>query len=273
MPSQAAWKWAQAQWGEVQLGDQRRQRRAVALGAALAEASAPSLPQQLQSRTATQAAYRRMDTEAVTHAALIEPHRQATRQAAQACGPAPVLFVQDDTYLDFTHRKSLAGVGRIGNDRGQGFCLHSCLALAAQSGALLGLADQRYWARRGPGHRGESTTQRALRRTEAAVWAECLESIGPVPAGATWVSLADRNAVAGGLQDHSAPPRRSRPRRRVELKFLAKRRHPRERILSPLAVQRRPGVARAFPPPQVFRMDQAPHGLEFVVGELQAVHF
>jgi hypothetical protein len=193
MPSKEAWTWSRAQWGEVELGDERRQRRAVAVGAALAEASARSLPQQLQSRAATKATYRLMDCEEVTHAALIEPHRQATRQAAQACGPEPVLFVQDGSCLDFTHRNSLEGVGRIGNDRGQGFCLHSCLALEAQSGQVLGLADQRFWARTEPA-RPESRTQRARRRTEADVWAESLESIGPVPEGATWVSVADRGA-------------------------------------------------------------------------------
>jgi Transposase DNA-binding len=193
MATKEAWTWSRAQWGEVDLGDERRERRAVAVGAALADASARSLPQQLQSRAAAKATYRLMDCEQVTHAALIEPHRQATRQAAQACGPKPVLFVQDGSYLDFTHRHSLAGVGRIGNDRGQGFCLHTGLALEAQSGRVLGLADQRFWARSEPA-RPESRTQRARRRTEADVWAESLEAIGPVPAGATWVSVADRGA-------------------------------------------------------------------------------
>ena len=86
MASKAARKWSQAQWGEVELGDKRRQRRAVAVGAALADASERSLPQQLQSRAATKATYRLMDCDEVTHAALLEPHRQATRHAAQACG-------------------------------------------------------------------------------------------------------------------------------------------------------------------------------------------
>ena len=193
MPSKEAWTWSRAQWGEVELGDERRQGRAVAVGAALAEASARSIPQQLQSRAAAKATYRLMDCEEVTHAALIEPHRQATRQAAQACGQKPVLFVQDGSCLDFTHRNSLEGVGRIGNDRGQGFCLHSCLALEAQSGVVLGLADQRFWARTEPA-RAESRTQRARRRTQADVWAESLEAIGPVADGATWVSVADRGA-------------------------------------------------------------------------------
>jgi transposase-like protein len=191
MASKEAWGWARAQWGKVDLGDERRQRRAVAVGAALASASARSLPQHLQSRAAAKATYRLMDNEQVSHAALLEPHRRATRHAAQACGAKPVLFVQDGSYLDFTHRKSLEGAGRIGNDRGQGFCLHSCLALEAKSGVVLGLADQRLWARTEPARR-QSRTQQALRRTEADVWAECLEAIGPVPQGACWVSVADR---------------------------------------------------------------------------------
>ena len=137
MASKAARKWSQAQWGEVELGDKRRQRRAVAVGAALADASERSLPQQLQSRAATKATYRLMDCDEVTHAALLEPHRQATRHAAQACGPAPVLFVQDETSLDFTHRQHFEGVGRIGNDRGQGFCLHSLYHLGRHSGRML----------------------------------------------------------------------------------------------------------------------------------------
>jgi Transposase DNA-binding len=159
MPSQAAWYWSRAQWGEVELGDKRREQRAVAVGAAFTEASARSLPHQQQSRAAAKATYRLMDGEAVTHAALIEPHRQATRQAAQACGRDPVLFIQDGSQLDFTHRTSLEGVGCIGNDRGQGFCLHSCLALQARSGALLGLAAQSFWARTEPAPAGESRTR------------------------------------------------------------------------------------------------------------------
>jgi hypothetical protein len=69
------------------------------------------------------------------------------------------------------------------------------------------------------------------------------------------------------------PAKRSRPRRHLELKLLAKRRHPREGIPRPFAVQRRPRVPRAFPPPQVLRADQLLHGCKFVVAQFQVVHF
>ena len=61
MPSQTAWFWLRAQWGEVELGDERRERRAVAVGTAMADGSAHSLPHQQQSRAAAQATYRLLD--------------------------------------------------------------------------------------------------------------------------------------------------------------------------------------------------------------------
>src|SRR5690349_21657308 len=42
----------------------------------------------------------------------------------------------------------------------------------------------------------KAAREQALRRTEADLWAECLEAIGPVPEGATWVSVADRGSDA-----------------------------------------------------------------------------
>jgi hypothetical protein len=85
--------------------------------------------------------------------------------------------------------------GRPGR-RGRGFYTHNCLALEAQSGAVLGLAHQAVWARRAgaPGRRD----RRASRRTEAAVWAEGLAAIGPAPPGAIWVSVGDRSSDVFG---------------------------------------------------------------------------
>jgi hypothetical protein len=42
-------QWAEKQWGSVQLGDQRRTRRAVKLGAQITANPSASLPKQTQS--------------------------------------------------------------------------------------------------------------------------------------------------------------------------------------------------------------------------------
>ncbi len=123
-------------------------------------------------------------------------HRAAVRHDAEAAD-GPVLFVQDDSCIDLTMHNAMTGRGRIGNDGGFGFVAHSCLAVVPGSPAdtILGLADQTVWARTEPPRRNqESRATRRRRRTEADVWAERIESIGPCPAHALWVSVGDRAA-------------------------------------------------------------------------------
>jgi uncharacterized membrane protein YgdD (TMEM256/DUF423 family) len=150
--------WAQQQWGPTDLGDARRTQRAVAVGAALAAATEKGLPEQMGSWAATKAAYRLLDEPAVTHEALCQPHWAATRAAA-AAQPGVVLFVQDDMMADLSSHRAFTGAGPIGDGRGRGFYTHNCLALEAQSGAVLGLAHQAVWARQA-GAAGPARTAR-----------------------------------------------------------------------------------------------------------------
>jgi len=76
--------WAQAQWGEAELGDARRTRRAVEIGAAMTANAGLSLPRQMANWAELKAAYRLFDRPQASHAALTAPHRHATRQAAEA---------------------------------------------------------------------------------------------------------------------------------------------------------------------------------------------
>jgi hypothetical protein len=186
--------WAEEQWGGAELGDARRTRRAVSAGTAMAQRSDAGLPEQMQAWAATKAAYRLLDRPEVTLAAVTAPHRAATRAAA-AASPGPVLFVHDGTCLDLTRHNAMTGRGRIGDDGGFGFLAHDCLALAAGDGRVLGLADLQAWARTQPPKKGRETrAARRQRRTEADVWAECVEAVGPCPEGCLWISIGDRDA-------------------------------------------------------------------------------
>ena len=186
-------QWAQAQWGHAELGDIRRTRRAVKLGAAIAAQSAASLPKQTQDWGDLKAAYRLLNEEAVTHTQLSLPHWQTTRWQATMHPGTPVLFVQDMSELDFSAHRRLEGAGHLSH-LGYGFLLHSCLALLpdAVNPTLLGLAHQTVWKRDIRRRRTETKIQRQKRRNEADIWAETVEAIGPVPAGACWVSVGDR---------------------------------------------------------------------------------
>ena len=154
--------WAQAQWGEAELGDARRTRRAVDIGTAMAAGAGLSLPRQMTSWAELKAAYRLFDQPQASHAALTAPHRRATRHAAEA-ERGVVLFVQDTTELDFTAHPATQGLGSIGNGNQRGLLVHSCLAMRPDPSArpLLGLADQQVWVRTEP-HR-DSRRLRLLR--------------------------------------------------------------------------------------------------------------
>jgi hypothetical protein len=184
--------WAEQQWSTAALGDARRTRRAVQLGAALASRPEASLPQQTGSWSELKSAYRLLNESDVTHAALSEPHWQATRQ--QAAQADIVLFVQDTSELDFTAHRQTKGLGWTGNKRGRGFLLHSCLAVRPTAvPEILGLATQKVWTRHEVRKGAETRAARARRPKESDVWAEMVETLGPAPASdQRWVSVSDR---------------------------------------------------------------------------------
>src|SRR2546430_2245244 len=95
--------WAERTFGDVQLHDLRRTRRAVQAASRLAENPLGSLPAQLQTWKETKALYRLLDEPDVTFAALMQPHFQQTRE--QATSSPVVLLVQDTTDIDLSHRR------------------------------------------------------------------------------------------------------------------------------------------------------------------------
>ena len=199
----AAEDWAQQQFGTVQLGDQRRTRRAVKVAAAMAADPAASIPQQNKLWKQTKGAYRLFDQQQVTYQAMIEPHWQQTRAAA-AQGQV-VLMVQDTTQLDFSAHVATAGLGPLGQGRaldgGQGMFLHSTLAVEllstdGQAARVLGLAWSKLWSRdQEPVPGGETHRQRRARPRESQRWTEAVERIGaPPPGGGLWVHVGDRES-------------------------------------------------------------------------------
>jgi Transposase DNA-binding/Transposase DDE domain len=192
--------WAQRQFGAVALGDRRLNRRAVLVGEAMARRGG-CLTGVRDDSAASKAFYRLLDEDDVTFAALTEPHRLMVRHAAAAC-VGPVLFVQDQTYLDFTAHPATEGLGPIASPNqkgaalGRGFVAQTCLALEARDGRLLGLANLELTVRPlvSNRERGETRAQRERRRNESDVWFETLAHIGRPPADSVWISVGDRDS-------------------------------------------------------------------------------
>jgi len=178
--------WAQRQFGDADLRDQRRTRRAVAYAAAAAAGPSRSVPRQCDGRwKQTKGAYRLFDQAEVTLDRLQEPHRRLTLQ--EASGRQAVLWISDTTTLSFDHPATEGlGVTSTGG-RGQGMLLHSTLAVDVSGGIeaspfVLGLGHQQVWARRGKKNKG---------RPESEKWAAGVQALQVPPPNARWVHVAD----------------------------------------------------------------------------------
>src|SRR5260370_1312106 len=140
--------WAQATFGEVRLGDERRTRRAVSLAEAIAREPNVSLPKQVGEPKEVKASYRFLQSAQVSYEALMRPHLLQTR--AQCEQRPVVLLVQDTTELDYQPHRTTSGLGPIGNGRHQGFLLQTVLAVDPPTGDLLGIAHQEPFVRKPP---------------------------------------------------------------------------------------------------------------------------
>ena len=102
-------EFAQRTWGDVQLGDRRLTARAVESGRRMAAHPEASLATQMQSAAALEGAYRMMNHAHITLQALLEPTYVQTRPAASE--GQVVLWVNDQTELDYTFQRAKSGVG------------------------------------------------------------------------------------------------------------------------------------------------------------------
>ena len=140
--------WAEQEFGGAPLGDVRLGRRLVMSAERQAEQPGRAFPGAAQGDRAATKGYHRLidhpDLEAVTMAAILEPHRQSTLRRMQ--GEAQVLCVADGTDLDYTHLAHCEGLGASTcNQTGaqaRSLHLHSTLAINAQ-GIPLGIVDVR----------------------------------------------------------------------------------------------------------------------------------
>ncbi len=187
------WKldaWSRENFGDCEFGDVRRTERIVKLAQQMAEHPDGSTPDQTEGWADLKAAYRLIDREEVTFAAVGTPHWMLTRQRAQGT----VLVIGDTTELDFGFSRRACGLGPVGNGFGRGFLLHNALMVDAKTSKIIGLAGQEVWYRR-PVPADENSYQRTQREgKESEVWTRLIERIGQPAPGVTYVHVFDRGA-------------------------------------------------------------------------------
>lgn len=140
--------WTEEEFGGVDLGDRRLNRRLCDLAESFYNRPQANIPQSCSSRAATKAAYRFFDHPEVNLERILLPHYKATKKRVQ--DEKIVLAVQDTTSLNYTGLKATAGLGPIGTrtaaDGAIGLIMHDTMAFTPQ-GTPLGLIDLQCWAR------------------------------------------------------------------------------------------------------------------------------
>jgi hypothetical protein len=181
----------QEHFGAANLGDVRLTRRLVRSANSIFAHPHGTLPQKMKGHAELTGLYRMLDAPAVTHAAVLQPHRDRTLQV-MAEHPV-VLLLHDDTELDYTSKWSLKDLGQIGGGHGRGYISHHTLAVTPTR-QVLGLLSQILHRRPASARPASRREKRSNPQRESRLWIKGCEAAGAAPAGKRWVDIADRGA-------------------------------------------------------------------------------
>jgi len=120
--------WAGEELKEIDLGDQRLNKRAIALLAMLAAKPTLSIPSAFSGWSETIAAYRYLANDAVTWESILPPHWSCSRTRI-ACRKV-VRMLQDTTGLD-SNEQSIDGLGPLSYEAQRGLYVHPTYAVSS----------------------------------------------------------------------------------------------------------------------------------------------
>lgn len=192
---------------DIDLGDARLDKRAVALADRLAERPGASFPKALDDAE-LEAAYRFFGNEAVTPEAILAPHfRETARRASEL---PQVIVVHDTTAFEFGGQTKREGLGHLIRPAAQGFFGHFSLALSADGQRTpLGLlaVETVFRLKKRIGHKNWSPDQSL---GESARWLRGAEAAEATLAGrARAIHVADREgdqfSLMKALSDAARP--------------------------------------------------------------------
>ena len=168
--------WAAATFATAALPDARLHARLVQVATTLGAKPLDSFPQACGNWTQAKGAYRFVENERVTFAAIQRGSAEAT---ARACAGRPVIYsLQDTTTFSFPRAKETTGLGPVSSCDMPGMLVHSTLALD-EEGVALGLLDQQWWCREEkdePNRRGGKHKKLPLAEKESHKWFRGVEA-------------------------------------------------------------------------------------------------
>lgn len=186
-------------FGHAELGDLRRTKRLVITFDQLCRHPGGSLPDKLSSPADLKALYRLCACEKVTHAAIIAAMRCYTLTRI-AVYEGDVLVLHDQTELDYSSLESLADkLGQIGEGYGRGYICHNVLAVAADTGEVLGLLDQILHHRDEVPEKETLAEHRNRETRESLLW---VKGTANLPKLARLVDVADQGSSTFEFLEH-----------------------------------------------------------------------
>lgn len=180
-------------FGTADLGHERRTACLVKIANLIHRHPGGTLPKKLHSPKDYKAMDRLANRPEVTHASVLQPHRQRTLAKMREV-TGPVLILHDTTDLDYSGLHSIPDLGPLGNGHGRGYLCHNSLAIDANKREVLGLANQCLHRRVHVGKKEGVKAKRQRLTRESRLWTQAAQQIEPAPAGALWVDVADRGA-------------------------------------------------------------------------------
>jgi Domain of unknown function (DUF4338)/Transposase DNA-binding/Transposase Tn5 dimerisation domain len=189
--------WAEEEFGGVQLGDERLNRRLVTIARDFYTNPQAQIPEACQSRAKTKATYRFLEHPKTPMKLLLQPHYEATIQ--RIAKEEIVLSVQDTTSLNYSAHPETNGVGPISSkkDGAIGLIMHDTMVFSLE-GTPLGLMDVQCWAREeetfGKHHQRK---QKPIEQKESYKWLKSFEAAAKAQRRCpttTIVSVGDREA-------------------------------------------------------------------------------
>jgi hypothetical protein len=185
--------------GRAELGDARRTARLVATFDSLQRHPGGTLPQKLASPADLKALDRLCACDEVTHATVIAALRQYTL-ARIAAYQGTVLVVPDATELEYTSLTSLADdLGQIGRGYDRGYLCQNVLAVAAETGEVLGLLDQILHCRDEVPEDETLTELRNRPTRESLLW---VKGTAELPNDSQLIDVADQGASTFEFLEH-----------------------------------------------------------------------
>jgi hypothetical protein len=183
-----------AEFERVDLGDERRRRRALAVAERLATDPEASLPAAMGHRSVTEGLYRHLSNPRISLGALLAPHVERTVARVAQTGVA--YAISDTTEFTFTGETRRSGLGPI-NTSAQGFLAHVTLAVSADgSRTPLGLLAVEAWARKEIKHTRKRPIwgRRRDGTRESLKWWRGIESAASRVPATHLIHVADRDS-------------------------------------------------------------------------------